>query len=459
MWVAAVKREGWEPTEHSWLCSAHFVSSSKNNDPLSPDYVPSIFSHVRSPRKRKAEQDLRSYTRRKEARRKRSEAVSRETACQVLLSFTGEEANEPAEIETVESRIVETGTMTETLGRDAGTMTDLSMSDMQYLDALEKECNHLRSENVQLKKSIGTKFPCEETLDGDDEQVKFYTGLPTFVTLMAIFRFVSSHFGSSDTSRSLPHFQQFMLVLMKLRLNLFDKDLAYRFGISQASVSRYFNKWIGTMFIRLQPLVRWPRREELQLTMPVEFKKHFKRCVAIIDCFEVFCERPKSLKARSLTWSNYKHHNTVKFLIAITPQGAISFVSKGWGGRASDQHITENCGILGHLLPGDVILADHGFNVEEAYGLYCAEVKILPFTKGKKQLSKVEVDTARQLSRVRIHVERVIGLLRQKYTLLESTLHINTVMTNPEVEHSNIDQIVSVCAALCNCCNSVVPFE
>ena len=82
-----------------------------------------------------------------------------------------------------------------------------------------------------------------------------------------------------------------------------------------------------------------------------------------------------------------------------------------------------------------------------------------PFTKGKKQLSKVEVDTAWQLSPVQIHVERVIGLLRQKYTLLESTLYINTDMTNPEVEHSNIDKIISVCAALCNCCNSVVPFE
>ena len=45
--------------------------------------------------------------------------------------------------------------------------------------------------------------------------------------------------------------------------------------------------------------------------------------------------------------------------------------------------------------------------------------------KEKKQLSKVEVDTARQLSLVRNHIERVIGFLRQKYTLLESTLPIN----------------------------------
>ena len=193
--------------------------------------------------------------------------------------------------------------------------------------------------------------------------------------------------------------------------------------------------------------------------MPVEFKKHFKKCVAIIDCFEVFCERPKSLKARTQTWSNYKHHNTVKFLIAITPQGAISFDSKGWGGRASDQHITENCGILKHLLTGDQILADCSFNVEEAFGLYCAKVKPPPFTKGKKQFSQVEAGIARQLSRVQIHIKRVIGFLRQKYPLLESTLPINTVMTDPEVEYSTVDKIVLVCAALCNFCDSVVLFE
>ena len=44
-----------------------------------------------------------------------------------------------------------------------------------------------------------------------------------------------------------------------------------------------------------------------------------------------------------------------------------------------------------------------------------------PFTKGKRQLSQLEVDTSRQLSAVRIHVERVIGVLRQKYSFLEGT--------------------------------------
>lgn len=147
----------------------------------------------------------------------------------------------------------------------------------------------------------------------------------------------------------------------------------------------------------------------------------------------------------------------MKFLLAITPQGVISFVSKGWGGRVSDKHLTENCGLLSYLQPGDVILADRGFTIQDSVGLYCAQVKVPPFTKGKKQLSRPEIDTARKLSRVRIHVERVIGVVRQKYTILESKLAINMIMCDEETKTSIIDKIVVVCAALCNFCDSVVP--
>ena len=56
-----------------------------------------------------------------------------------------------------------------------------------------------------------------------------------------------------------------------------------------------------------------------------------------------------------------------------------------------------------------------------------AEVKTPPFTKGKKQLEKQEVDWSRELSIVRIHVERVIGTLKQKYTILQGTLPISLI--------------------------------
>ena len=73
-----------------------------------------------------------------------------------------------------------------------------------------------------------------------------------------------------------------------------------------------------------------------------------------------------------------------------------------------------------------------------------------------RQLSKIEVDAAHRLPRVCIHVERVIGLIRQKYKILESTLPINMLACNQTETVSCIDKIVTICSALCNCCNSVV---
>ena len=63
--------------------------------------------------------------------------------------------------------------------------------------------------------------------------------------------------------------------------------------------------------------------------MPVCFQYSFgKKVTVIIDCFEVFVEKPSNLLAQAQTFSNYKHHNTIKISIGITPQGSISFVSE-----------------------------------------------------------------------------------------------------------------------------------
>ena len=173
------------------------------------------------------------------------------------------------------------------------------------------------------------------------------------------------------------------------------------------------------MDIHLSGLIFWPDREALRKTMPECFKASFESKVAIIiDCFEVFIERPSNLLARAATWSNYKHHNTSKVLLGITPQGVVSFVSDCWGGRVSDKYLTEHSGLLQKLLPGDIVLADRGFDIEESVGVMQAKLHIPAFTKGKTQLTAVEVEEIRSIANVQIHVEHVIGCVRQKYLIL-----------------------------------------
>ena len=78
----------------------------------------------------------------------------------------------------------------------------------------------------------------------------------------------------------------------------------------------------------------------------------------IIDCAKVFVERPKSLLIQAQTWSDYKHHNTFKFLIGISPTGFITFISSCYGGRTTDKFICSDSGFYDLLDRGDEIMAD-----------------------------------------------------------------------------------------------------
>ncbi|XP_060085335.1 uncharacterized protein LOC132564721 [Ylistrum balloti] len=293
------------------------------------------------------------------------------------------------------------------------------------ISALESDYNRLTVENIELRQKLASMTISEEGLKDNDDKVKLLTGFASYHILMTVFSFLEPSLHVTHSS-ALTKFQQMMVVLIRLKLAFPCLYLADIFQVAPSTISKVFLNCLNVMFVKLKPLVYWPQREEIQLTMPMEFRKHFGlRVAAIIDCFEIFIERPSGLKARAETWSNYKHHNTAKYLIAITPQGNISFISDGYGGRASDKIITNTSGFLEKLLHGDIILADRGFDIAESIAQAGCELKIPAFTKGKPQLSALDVENTRKLAHVRIHVERVIGLLRNKFEILHKTIPID----------------------------------
>ena len=307
----------------------------------------------------------------------------------------------------------------------------------------------LKKSNAELKRRhFGI-----ELIEGNDAATNFYTGLSAW----GIFEHLLSYLSPEvKIGRCLSAREEFFLTLTKLRLNLMFVDLAQRFGISVGTASNIFNKWLEVMFVRMAFLIVWPEKDVVQKNMPPAFKQLYPDCRVIIDCSEIFIRRPTSFVARSQTYSNYKKHNTVKFLIGITPWGTVSFISRCWGGRISDKNLTVESSFLKKLEYGDTVLADRGFSVSEDIATYGAHLQIPAFTRGKNQLTEEEVEKSKELSSVRIHVERVIGLLKNKYKILEGPIQLNLLKHSNDINFAHIDKILLVCSALINLSNPIV---
>ena len=109
-------------------------------------------------------------------------------------------------------------------------------------------------------------------------------------------------------------------------------------------------------------------------------------------------------------------------------------------------------------MPGDLILADRGFDISEDVALTYAEIKVPAFTRGKLQLSPVDIEQTKKIAHLRIYVERVIGNIRKKYIILQNTVPLDFLISN-EGSVPTMDKIIVVCCALTNLCDSVIPFN
>ena len=164
----------------------------------------------------------------------------------------------------------------------------------------------------------------------------------------------------------------------------------------------------------------------------------------IIDCTEIFIETPSTPSLRAATWSDYKQHNTAKVLVSVIPNGAFNFISKAWGGRTSDVHLTRESSFYNILEPYDEVMADRGFTIAEDLLLRKMKLHIPPGRRGQEQFTKADVKKTKTIANLRIIVEQAIRHLKT-FRLLKFELPISLI--------ANVDDIVIVCAAICNLYN------
>ena len=235
--------------------------------------------------------------------------------------------------------------------------------------------------------------------------------------------------------------KNFFMVMCRLRQGFHEKHLAFLFGISLPTVSRIFISWINFMFLRFGIINIWPSREEVDKTMPEDFKVKYPKTRVILDCTEIKCQMPSSLLLNSRLFSSYKNHTTVKGLIGIAPSGAITFTSELYTGSISDREIVERSGILDlPLSEGDDVMADKGFTIQDLLPLGVS-LNIPPFLGQEQQMSPEDVVKTQVIAALRIHVERAINKIKN-FHIWDKVIPLTLFPV--------INQMWSVCAFLCN---------
>ena len=295
-----------------------------------------------------------------------------------------------------------------------------------------------------------------------DQKCSFYTNIPQlklFDTLHDIVKpFVRNRFHRKNVTkkskvkyatpkkcgrqRVLDSKDELLLTMMKLRLSLFFEDLGDRFGISKSTASKIFQCWIRALSVSLNSIIYLPADEEkIWNSTPQRFRK-FLRLNGIIDCTEVFIETPKSLELQRATWSEYKHHNTIKFLISVLPNSAISFISEPYTGGISDKAIV-NCTKFLETLPAHCsLMTDKGFsNISQECSELSIHLIVPPGRRGTSQMTPEEVKRTSEIAKTRILVEQVIRRVKT-FQILAKEVPISLLR--------NLHDIMVVCCAVSN---------
>ncbi|XP_066584995.1 LOW QUALITY PROTEIN: uncharacterized protein [Prorops nasuta] len=453
----------WEPSIHAVICSAHFVDNQKSEHSLHPSYVPTIF--------REFDKKLSSSRFYRHQRRNRiksnNEITEHENNKMENINMQTDEDNEEQSVNYLNelqiSTIVDMHPEVRNVSCQTNNEESPNCSETYFFCALERVdgiCNAQLQVNIITNKtrqnvsnSDCKKIMKDVACDAINSQylTTAYSGFRGMKSIndaaslnslsglsINVFNYIVKILNDKKSyTMSKPN--RVLLFLMKIKLGLTHSALAVIFGVHRTT-SKKFIGILESLNTILKNFIFWPSKETVKNTLPEAFKRNYPQTRVIIYCTEIKTETPYSVKNQVLMYSQYKNNHTVKFLVASTPNGFISFVSKCYGGRTSDSFITNDCGLLDLLEPNDVVLADKGFpSINVDVEKHNAILVIPPFLSDK-QFTADEVEETYKIASVRIHIERIIQRIKEFIRFLKMPINILPY----------VDQIVFVSCALIN---------
>lgn len=273
------------------------------------------------------------------------------------------------------------------------------------------------------------------------------TGIQSYKIFNTIVRQLESMYGEDLSNCKMSLRERVIMAYVKLKQNLSWAFLALLFKKCNAAQCRHiFYTTLDMLFKCLKTFIRWPPKEEISRNLPECFRD-FEDTRVVVDCIEIFIQAPSKLCCQQLTHSNDKSPATCKIMTGITPGGLISYFTKPYGGRLLDTELFEQSDLIKLLEPGDAVMTDRGFLIDELCTRNKWKLTRPPLTKDQKQLSKSEAILTSKIANARVHVQRTNHQIKA-FAVLGGTMSAELVPV--------LHEIFTVVCATVNLSSSVV---
>lgn len=304
-------------------------------------------------------------------------------------------------------------------------------------DGGELKLDHVKSIHTQTEGSSVTHGFSIYNYTDDDKALKFYTGLENFEKLMLVFYSLGKSVHNlkyfyGPPPKDLDALEYFFITLIILRRHSTFEEITMLYKITLKEVYTIFITWIRFMSLQWNNLDLWIDRENVKAYLPIDFHDKYPETRVILDATECPIKKPKLPLAQQVTFSSYKNRNTIKILIGITPGGMISYVSPSYGGSATDRQIIERSSILNKFDYNDELMVDKGFNVQDIFIPYGVKVNMPAFFRKGNQIGSQTLASNRKVASKRVHVERIIGMMKT-YKILTEPMNQTEILLSCDI--------------------------
>uniref|UniRef100_A0AAV2LLY8 DDE Tnp4 domain-containing protein n=1 Tax=Knipowitschia caucasica TaxID=637954 RepID=A0AAV2LLY8_KNICA len=262
--------------------------------------------------------------------------------------------------------------------------------------ALDKALETIKELEARLEKMDLSPSTLFNSYCFSDDQIRFYTKFPSKSVFRIFWESIApsasrlvywtraqkigdKEVAEPSPARRMPLIDEFLMYSFRVAVGMKEQLIADMFKVSISTVSRVTITWANYLFIVFSSINMWISREKVKASMPQRFVKRSPSVRVILDCTEVALEGASSLTLQSETFSAYKNRTTLKGLIGVAPNGLVTFISQLYTGCISDKEITKISGILPLLEPGDEVMADKGFLIQDLLDEVGAKLTMPPF--------------------------------------------------------------------------------